>query len=109
MSKLKELREAHGLKLRDIAKILKICPGTVGRMEKLGIKKPETAVHYAKAFPGHSWIELLEKPEEKEQQLIKINMPRTYVTTNPLLLGVFIWILVEICAVEKDGTGMYFM
>lgn len=56
MSKLKELR--------DIAKILKICPGTVGRMEKLGIKKPETAVHYAKAFPGHSWIELLEKPEE---------------------------------------------
>ena len=49
MSKLKELREAHGLKLRDIAKIL---------------KKPETAVHYAKAFPGHSWIELLEKPEE---------------------------------------------
>lgn len=64
MSKLKELREAHGLKLRDIAKILKICPGTVGRMEKLDIKKPETAVHYAKAFPGHSWIELLEKPEE---------------------------------------------
>lgn len=109
MSKLKELREAHGLKLRDIAKILKICPGTVGRMEKLGIKKPETAVHYAKAFPGHSWIELLEKPEEKEQQLIKINMPRTYVTTNPLLLGVFIWILVEICAVEKDGSCMYFM
>ena len=102
MSKLKELREAHGLKLRDIAKILKICPGTVGRMEKLGIKKPETAVHYAKAFPGHSWIELLEKPEE-------INMARTYVTTNILLLGVFIWILVEICAVEKDGTGMYFM
>lgn len=27
----------------------------------------------------------------------------------PLLLGVFIWVLVEICAVEKDGTGMYFM
>lgn len=64
MSKLKELREAHGLKLRDIAKILKICPGTVGRMEKLGIKKPETAVHYAKAFPGCSWIDLLENPEE---------------------------------------------
>lgn len=36
-------------------------------------------------------------------------MARTYVTTNILLLGVFIWILVEICAVEKDGTGMYFM
>ncbi len=109
MSKLKELREAHGLKLRDIAKILKICPGTVGRMEKLGIKKPETAVHYAKAFPGHSWIELFGKTRRKRTTTKEINMARTYVTTNILLLGVFIWILVEICAVEKDGTGMYFM
>ena len=69
MTKLKELREAHGLKLRDIATILKICPGTGGRREKLGIKKPETAINYAKAFPGCSWIDLLENPEEISQKM----------------------------------------
>lgn len=77
MTKLKELREAHGLKLRDIATILKICPGTVGRMEKLGIKKPETAINYAKAFPGCSWIDLLENPEEirKKKELEILSHP----------------------------------
>ena len=43
MTKLKQIRKDKGLKLREVAEILHVRTETVGRMETIGIKKPETA------------------------------------------------------------------
>lgn len=66
MTKLKQIRKDKGLKLREVAEILHVRTETVGRMETIGIKKPETAQKYAPAFPGCTWQDLIEDPKIKE-------------------------------------------
>ena len=63
MTKLKQIRMARKLRLREVAARLNIRIQAVGNMEKQGIKTPKKAVFYAKAFPGISWRDLLEEPQ----------------------------------------------
>lgn len=50
MTKLKKMRKESGLKLRQIAEIIKTTPQTVQQMEKKGIQTPRTARRYAQAL-----------------------------------------------------------
>ncbi|WP_158703739.1 helix-turn-helix transcriptional regulator [uncultured Victivallis sp.] len=62
MTRLKCLRKATGLKLREVAKKVGVTPSTVHDAEIRGVRTPRTAVKFAVAFPGHTWHDLLEEP-----------------------------------------------
>ena len=62
MTKLKDLRRARKLKLRQVAKLVGVTPQTVHHMERHGIHKPTTAQQYTIAFPDLSWIDLIDEP-----------------------------------------------
>lgn len=63
MTRLKSLRKATGLKLREVAEIVGVTPSTVHDAEVRGVRTPRKAMQYAVAFPGHTWHDLLEEPE----------------------------------------------
>ena len=63
MTRLKSLRKATGLKLREVAEIVGVTPSTVHDAEVRGVRTPRTAMKFAVAFPGHTWRDLLEEPE----------------------------------------------
>lgn len=65
MTKLKNLRQARNLKLRQIAEVINVKPQTVHKMERVGIHKPVTAMQYAAAFPGLNWKDLIDDPKPK--------------------------------------------
>lgn len=62
MTKLKNLRKARNLKLRQVAELVGVTPQTVQQMERHGIHKPITAQQYAVAFPGLNWTDLIDEP-----------------------------------------------
>ncbi|WP_288611571.1 helix-turn-helix domain-containing protein [Victivallis vadensis] len=63
MTRLKYLRKATGLKLREVAEKVGVTPSTVHDAEVRGVRTPRTAMKFAVAFPGHTWHDLLEEPE----------------------------------------------
>ena len=63
MTRLKCLRKATGLKLREVAEKVGVTPSTVHDAEVRGVRTPRTAMKFAVAFPGHTWHDLLEEPE----------------------------------------------
>ena len=63
MTRLKYLRKATGLKLREVAEKVGVTPSAVHDAEVRGLRTPHTAAKYAAAFPGHTWHDLLEEPE----------------------------------------------
>ena len=67
MTKLKNLRKARNLKLRQVAELVGVTPQTVQQMERRGIWKATTAQRYAKAF-GCRWDELLETSEDETDE-----------------------------------------
>ena len=62
MTKLKNLRKARNLKLRQVAELVGVTPQTVQQMERHGIHKPITAQQYTIAFPDLSWTDLIDEP-----------------------------------------------
>lgn len=63
MTRLKYLRKATGLKLREVAEKVGVTPSAVHDAEVRGLRTPHTAAKYAAAFPGHTWQDLMEEPE----------------------------------------------
>ena len=57
--KLKILRKAKNLKLREIATLLNVSPQVVWKHERYGIRSSRTAKKYAAAL-GVDWQELID-------------------------------------------------
>jgi len=62
-TKLKLLRKKTRLKLREVAALVGVTPGTVHDAEVRGIYTSRAAQKYAAAFPGKTWIDLMDEPK----------------------------------------------
>ena len=60
MTNLKRIRMEKRIRLREIAKFLGITPQTVQQMERIGIRKVETAKRYGAAL-NVSWNKIIEQ------------------------------------------------
>ena len=63
MTKLRELRQMSGMKLREIAALIGSTPSTVHDAEVRGLRTVRIAAKYARAFPGKTWRDLLDEPD----------------------------------------------
>lgn len=62
MTRLRHYRKITNQKLREIAEKVGVTPATVHDAEVRGILTPRLAAKYAVAFPGVSWMDLIEPP-----------------------------------------------
>ena len=63
MTRLKHYRMKKKMRLREVASRIGLTVGTVHDAEVRGIQTPRRAAKYAAAFPGVSWMDLIEPPQ----------------------------------------------
>lgn len=61
-TKLKQLRWNYRLTLREIAERIGVSIPAVESAERKGIRTPRCAARYAAAFPGKTWLDLMDAP-----------------------------------------------
>ena len=65
-TKLKQLRWNYRLTLREIAERIGVSIPAVESAERNGIRTPRAAAKYAAAFPGKTWLDLMDAPACKQ-------------------------------------------
>ena len=62
MTKLKKIRKESGFSAAELARKLGVTRGCVSLAERKGIRTPRAAAKYAAAFPGKTWLNLMDAP-----------------------------------------------
>ena len=70
MTQLKKIRQEAGITAAELARRLHVTRGCVCLAEKTGIRTPRTAAKYATAFPGKTWLDLMDTPPPPEQKTV---------------------------------------
>lgn len=66
-TKLKTLRKAAGIRLREVAARIGVSQSAVHEAEIHGLRTPRAAAKYAAAFPGKTWLDLMDAPACEQQ------------------------------------------
>lgn len=67
MTKLKQIRLETGISAAEVARKLRVTRGCVCIAEKKGLRTPRAAAKYAAAFPGKTWLDLMDAPACEQQ------------------------------------------